>query len=273
MPSLRELQTGFARAVFDAGATREAPGIRGNGLSPASRLGFYRTSVFENYRKALGSTYPAIGAVVGPGCFRQLAHEYTRRCPSRSADVGMHGERFPDFLGRHRVAATLPYLPDLARLEWAIEESFHEAEHPPLALDALMSVEEAHYPELRFSLAPACRLFESAFPVHRIWQMCQTQDAGDGESIGLDTDAVRLLVRREDYVVMLEPLAAADFAMLRALQSGYGLGEAFAYAQSMDRDFDPAAFLQRHVANAVLAGFTLPAELHAPDRPTVLESL
>ena len=96
MPSLRELQTGFALALFDGSASRQAPGIRSNGLSPAARLGFYRTNVFENYRKALAATYPALQAVVGTGCFSQLAQEYTRRHRSRSSDVGLHGERFAD---------------------------------------------------------------------------------------------------------------------------------------------------------------------------------
>jgi hypothetical protein len=54
--------------------------------------------------------------------------------------------------------------------------------------------------------------------------------------------------------------------MLRALQTGYGFGEAFGYAQSVDEHFDPAAFLQRQVANAVLCGFTLPGEVRAPER-------
>jgi hypothetical protein len=179
----------------------------------------------------------------------------------------LHVERFADFLQRHALASTLHYLPDLARLEWLIEESFHEADHNPLALEALMAVDPADYCELRFGLAPACRLFESPFPVERIWQMCQAANANSAAGrLNLDDGACQLLVRRERYAVLLEPLAPADFAMLRALQTGYGFGEAFGYAQSVDEHFDPAAFLQRQVANAVLCGFTLPAEVRAPER-------
>ena len=263
MPSLRDFQAGFARALFDSAESRAAPAIRSNGLSPAVRLGFYRTSVLENYRKALAATYPALQAVVGNGCFAHLAEEYTRRHRSRSSDVGQHGERFADFLARHPLATTLPYLADLARLEWAIEESFNEADVPPMLVQALASVEEAHYAELRFALAPWVRLLDSPFPVQRIWQI--SQEAGsDDDAVDLDQGGVQLLVRRERYAVLLEPLQPADFAMLRALQSGYGFAEAFAYAQSADLAFDPAAFLQRHVGNGVLCGFTLPAETHAP---------
>jgi hypothetical protein len=263
MPSLRDLQAGFALALFDPAESRAAPGIRSNGLSPAARLGFYRTNVFENYRKALAATYPALQAVVGTGCFAHLAQEYTRRHRSRSADVGQHGERLPDFLARHPLAATLPYLPDLARLEWAIEESFHEADQGPMLIDGLADIDETLYPELRFALAAWVRLFESPFPVHRIWQISQ-ENRSDEAGIDLDEGGVQLLVRRERYEVLIEPMRPAEFAMLRALQSGYGFGEAFAYAQSLDIAFDPEAFLQRHVASGALCGFMLPAEVHAP---------
>ena len=58
-----------------------------------------------------------------------------------------------------------------------------------------------------------------------------------------------------------ERLSAADLAMLTALSSGYNFAEAFEYARSMDPAFDPSAFLQRYLANGVLADFTLPADL------------
>ena len=49
MLSLHDLQAGFAAALLDPGAARSAPGIRADGISPAVRLGFYRTNVLENY--------------------------------------------------------------------------------------------------------------------------------------------------------------------------------------------------------------------------------
>lgn len=265
MPSLRELQAGFAGALLDPAAGRAAPGIRANGVSPAGRLRVYRTSVFENYRKALAATYPAVLAVVGAGCFDHLAAEYSVRYRSRSGDVGAHGVHFPEFVERHALVAGLPYLGDLARLEWAIDECFYEAEQPPIALDALALVCDEDYGQLRFLLAPSCRLLVSRFPVHRIWNLCR-EPAGSGAAVDLAEGGAALLVRRVGFEVLAEPLAPAEHAMLDALRSGYGLGEAFTYAISISTDFDPAAFLQRRVADRVLCGFILPAETHAPER-------
>src|SRR3954471_23234249 len=133
MHSLREIQAGFAAALFNPGASTGAPGIRAAGISPAVRLGFYRTNVFEDYRKALSVTYPAVEKLIGGGLFGALAQDYTLRYYSRSGDVGAHGAHFAEFVAGHPVARQLPYLADVARLEWSLEESFNEAGSAPLS--------------------------------------------------------------------------------------------------------------------------------------------
>jgi hypothetical protein len=263
MPSLREIQTGFAAALFDPACTGGAPGIRADGISPAQRLGFYRTNVFENYRKALASTYPAIERLVGPGCFAHLANAYSRRQWSRSGDVGAHAARFPDFLARHPIGRELAYLEDVARLELAIDESFQETDHCVLPLDRLAAVPEAFFALLRFELAPSVRLLRSAFPLHRIWQLSVAAD-DSAERVELSEGGAQLLVYREGYAVQVEALSQAEFEMLGALQVGYGFEEAFDYARAIDAEFDPARFLHRHVQRGVLCGFTLPAEADHP---------
>lgn len=258
MHSLREIQAGFAAALFNPAASRDAPGIRAAGISPAVRLGFYRTNVLENYRKALSVTYPAVQKLIGAGLFGALAEDYTRRYPSRSGDVGAHGAHFAEFISRHPVARQLPYLADVARLEWCLEESFNEAEPVLLSMQRLAGVPPERCGELRFMLAPSSRLVSSRYPIDRIWEICQPDHAGD-ERIELH-GGVDLLVRREGFAVTTERLSAAELAMLTALSSGYRFAEAFDHARSLHAAFDPADFLQRHLANGVLADFALPAE-------------
>jgi len=263
MRSLREIQAGFAAALFNPAASKDAPGIRARGISPAVRLGFYRTNVFENYRKALSITYPAVQKLIGSGMFSALAQEYTRQCSCHSADVGEQGAYFAEFLSRHLIALQLPYLADVARLEWCLEQSFNEADVQPLPLVRLAAVPPELCEEVRFVLAPSTRLVSSRYPLDRIWQICQPDYTGD-ERISLAEGGVELLVRRDGYAVTTERLATADFAMLTALSAGYTFGKAFAYARSRETSFDPAVFLQRFVANGVLADCTLPVQTHGP---------
>ncbi len=259
MGSLREQQVGFAAALFNPAASRAVPGIRADGISPAVRLGFYRTNVFENYRKALTATYPAVEKLIGSGFFAALAEEYIRRYSSHSGDVGRHGEQFAEFLRRHACARELPYLSDVARLEWSIDQSFNEAEHAPLALERLAGVPAGQHERLRFLLALSCRLMSSGFPVHRIWQMCQPDFDGEG-NVDLSEGGADLLVRRQGFHVIVETVQPGEFAMLMALSTGHDFAEAYDIAHAVDGCFDPAAFLQRHVMSGVLVDFVLPAD-------------
>jgi hypothetical protein len=258
MLSLREQQAGFAAAILSSGAPG-VPGIRADGISPAARLGFYRTNVFENYRKALAATYPAVLKLVGDGFFGVLAREYAVRYPSLSADVGRHSEQFAEFLCRHASAQDLPYLSDVARLEWCMEESFNEADHVPLSLASLASVPEEHQRRLRLLLAPPCRLLSSRFPVLRIWELCQP-DFESKVTVDLHEAAVNVLVRRHEFSVIAQLLSPGDFAMLSSLAGGDGFADAYDCARREDGGFDPAAFLQTYVLSGVLVDFAVPVD-------------
>jgi hypothetical protein len=259
MHSLREIQAGFAAALFDPSASRQAPGIRSHGISPSQRLGFYRTNVFENYRKALSVTYSVVEQLIGSGLFSALAQDYASRYHSRSGDVGEQGAHFAAFIAKHPVARELPYLADVARLEWCLEECFNERDPQLLSLDRLSAVPQELCGELRFLLAPSCRLVSSRYPIDRIWEMCQPGFPSE-ERIDLNAGGVDLIVRREGFSVVTERLTRAELAMSTALSSGYAFSEAFDYARSIEPDFDAGAFLRRYLANGVLADFTLPAE-------------
>ena len=173
--------------------------------------------------------------------------------------MGRHGQQFEEFLRRHACARELPYLSDVARLEWSIDESFNEAEHPPLALERIACVPEGQHERLRFLLAPSCRLMSSLFPVDRIWRMCQPNFDRDG-SIDLSEGGADLLVRRQGFHVMVETVQPGEFAMLVALSTGHDFAEAYDIARGVDEGFDPAAFLQKHVLTGVLVDFALPAD-------------
>ena len=132
MPGLRELQLGFAAAVLDDAGDGFARHIRAAGLTGARRLQIYRNNVALNLTGALEAAYPVVRRLVGEEFFRYAAARYIARHPSRSGDLHEFGESFPAFLETFGPVAGLVYLPDVARLEWAIHQVFHAASHPPL---------------------------------------------------------------------------------------------------------------------------------------------
>lgn len=131
MPSLHELQIGFAQAVLGRDETGFDEHVLANGLTGARRIQVYRNNTFASLTEALAAIHPVVQRLVGEGFFRYAAHEYIRRYPSTSGNLHDFGGDFADFLAEFPAAAALPYLADAARLEWAWHQVFHEANPPP----------------------------------------------------------------------------------------------------------------------------------------------
>jgi hypothetical protein len=250
MSSLRELQQRFAEAVF-AGPSGVAPSfVAGAPAFADDRIGIYRDTIFANYRKALSATYPVVKRLVGGEFLRVAVDAFVRAHPSTCGDLNIYGDSFGDFLAAYPPAAELPYLADVARLEWAIDEAHRAPDSPRVpesVLAALSIAPPARLPALRLRLDASCRLLTSPFPILRIWQTNQAGYAGDDHvSLGDGGDA--LLVRRDPHGISLERVSAGDHAWLAALGEGETLGAAIDRAQTADLTFDLGAALRAHIA-------------------------
>ncbi|NML15433.1 HvfC/BufC N-terminal domain-containing protein [Azohydromonas caseinilytica] len=248
MPALHELQRQVMDALLqrgDAGAAtallRPTPG-----LDAARRLQLYRNNLFESLTAALAAVYPVVQELVGEDFFRAMARRFIPRFPSRSGNLHDFGAELPDFLRGFGPAAGLPYLPDVAALEWAAHAVYHEAPVPALTLAQLAALPAEAQAALRLQLQPCARLLASGWPVLDLWQAHQG-GAVVMESIDLH-GGVRLLVAQRALEVEFQRLDAGEYRWLRALEDGEPLTEACARALEADAGFDLATVLARHLA-------------------------
>jgi hypothetical protein len=243
LPSLRELQTRFATALLDVAG------------DPIERIAIYRNTVFANYRNALGATYRVVQQLVGEPFFNAAVDAYVLANPSAGGDLNVYGGSFGDFLAIYPHASELPYLRDVARLEWAVDEAGRAADPrgtPESLLAVLGTIPADRITALRFALDPTCRFVDSAYPVLRIWQVHQPGFEGDiTVAFGAATD--HLLVRRETGGVVIERLAPGDYALLRALAGGDDLAAALDAATAAESTFDLGTTLRTCIANRTLA--------------------
>jgi hypothetical protein len=253
MPSLSELQSAFAAAVFGVGEAGVERWIDAGALPPGERVAIYRRDVFHNLGEALRDVYPVVERLVGADFFGAAARRFVRAFPSTGGNLHGFGGEFPDFLAGHAPAADLCYLADTARLEWLVHVVFHAADATAFDLGRLAQVAPADYDRLRFTVAPTCGLLFSPYPVDRIWAANQP-DCVDVDAVDLAEGEVRLAVRREGFAIVLAPLGAGEFALLSALAAGELLGAAASRARVAEPAFDLGAALQRAIGDGVLAG-------------------
>jgi hypothetical protein len=255
MSALPELQSRVIDALFGRGEAGDL--VRANGLAGTRRLQVYRNNVEATLSEALAAVYPVTRRLVGEGFFGWTAHGYLQRHASTSGNVQDYGAHYADRLAALPQAAGLPYLADVARLEWAWHEVWHARAAPPLDPGDLAALPSAQVPELGFALQPAARLLASPWPILRIWLANQPEHATP-EPIDLGDGGCRLLVIQRALDVEIEPLSAGDLALLTLLDAGATLAEALAAALDAEPAFDLQPRLARHIGAGTLTGLRLP---------------
>ncbi|MFN0303973.1 MAG: putative DNA-binding domain-containing protein [Burkholderiales bacterium] len=239
---LRTLQREFVRNVFEAGEIATDL-IRGHGASPADRLAVYRNNAYNNYRDALADVYPVVAKLVGEHFFGFAARRFIPAHRSRSGDLGAYGAEFAAFLKALPEARGLPYLFDIARLEWAWNVVFHARSAEPLALQRLAALSAEEQSALRFTLNPAVRLIASDYPILRIWEICQDGYDGD-QHVDLDMAGDELVLMQEpDFSITIERLTRGDHALLAACSNGATVAGALGAEIDGDANFDFAKAL------------------------------
>jgi hypothetical protein len=257
MPSLRDLQHEFMGALLSGESTVDASltaRLAAQGAAALRRLDVYRTHVQANFTESLRSSFPAVFRLVGEDYFRQVARAFHALHPSRSGDLRHVGRAFPDYLAELHPGGEHRYLSDVARFEWLCQETLLAAEQPPLDLDRLRRIGPSAYESLRFRLHPALRLYESPYPVLRIWKANVLDDA-EPELIDLAAGADRLAMIRRRLQLEFHPLSRGEHAFLEALEDGTAFGAAIDAASACGDAFDASAALQRFVLAEAIVDF------------------
>ena len=153
MPDLATFQRAFAHALMADG-------------QPAQP---FRTQAFAVYRntsargavEALRAAYPTVDMLIGEEMFTQVALDYRREHPPMGPVLSDYGATFAAFLAKQPWTCELPYLADVARLDWLWLESF-------LAPDSAASPRSITG-EARIRLHPAARFAWLPTPAMTIW--------------------------------------------------------------------------------------------------------
>lgn len=221
----------FRAALFDPAAPVPA-GLTGPDGRPAgARFDVYRNNVVAGLTAALEAGFPTVRALVGEAFFAAMAGVFLRAHPPASRLMMLYGAALPDWLADFPPAAALPYLPDVARLDLALRQSYHAADAAPADLSTLPP---ERLMAARLRLAPALRLVRSAWPVGTIRA---AHHGGPPPSAMLPEDVV-VLRPALDPVAHRLPAGGGDF--IAALTAGQTVAAAL---QAAGAEHDLAATL------------------------------
>ena len=208
--------------------------VRDGGRIPRDqRVNIYRTTMREAHVRALANTYPGCEKILGVRYFKQLAGEFYYQHPATHPDLNCYGEAFPnfvqDFIADHAELAEYPYLPDLARLEWAYEQAYYAKEDPVFDFEGLAGLEEDAYRGLRFVPGASVSILRSDYPVLELW------GAQRGQETVKEVEAIDepqyLCIAREDFKPAVHRIDRPLWWVMDQVNRGHTFGELEALAQ------------------------------------------
>jgi uncharacterized protein (UPF0276 family) len=246
---LADAQQLFAAGLLDDGLSGQVL-AQFKSADSEHRFALYRGNQSATWYKTLAATYPVVLALVGEEFFGGLARAYGRAQPSDNPDLNHFGARFAAFLRDFPHAAQLPYLPDLAALEWALHRAHYAPQADGLSAAQLAAIAPDQIEETTFRLHPAVQLLASEWAVVPLWLAHQP---GSGVAFPEEMAAPsQALVARPQWQPVLLPLDAATHAALQVLAQGGTFGAALDAAFELDGAFEVAAALQQWLAQAML---------------------
>lgn len=263
MLALRDLQMRFFRSIATAPGPSASDGfdpalvqiVQGRGRQrPAERLDIYAQMYWARLHDVLLEDFPRVAAILGPERFGAVVRAYLARNPSLHPSVRHVGERFAEFLARAPEIEGLPFLADLARLEWARLAVFDAPDAQPLRVEDLRAVAPAEWPGLTFRLVPAVQLLHSAWPVHELWTAAE--EGGPPERVRPAETSIR--VWRDGFMVYQASMDEREqLALARVVRGEPFAGvcaalESVASAEEAARE--AAQLLLRWIEDGILAG-------------------
>ncbi len=234
-PTLAELQQGLATLILDGrdvGLERwvSVP----TGVDVPTRLGVYTGGYPARLREALLEAFPAVAKIVGDGSLASMVERYRPHVPTGWCNLNFVGRALPDFLLSDRLAEELPFLPDLARLEWCVVECFHARVGEPFDLATAASWELDDWASARIAFQPGVALVSSPWPIHEL------RAARKRERSEIDVELVgrpqSVWVYRQGFEVVTELLDEVEAGIAQGLLEGRTLGDVMGQMEAESAD-------------------------------------
>lgn len=222
-------------AVFEAGD-----------IALSERLKVYRNNIVGSLTDVMVASFPVIEKLVSKPFLEQMARSFILNNPPTHGCLNFYGSGFAEFIDSFEPAKSLPYLPDIARLEIAMNDSYYARDDEPLSAQALSQVSPEALGDLKLTMRYNVYLLSSPYPLGDIRAFALSD--GEGDAPNMEKGGVFLMIHRPIFDAEIVLLEAAEFNLLTQFDQGFALGEAVEEVLSQHPDFDFQSFLQKHIS-------------------------
>lgn len=202
------------------------------------RLQVYQNNYQQGLVSHLSQTFERCNAHVGDEYFSQLATSYIHQHPPKITSLQDYGATFAqhlDILSSQRPElGKMPYLPDLARLDWLCDQVYYSPHRQPWPQQAFRQLLPQQYQNIQLVISPDCRLLSSHWPLTKLWALHSAIGTDEGietaeDSVQLEINYLEqpehLLVYRHEHRIRLAILDIESYRLLQAISEHSLLGQ------------------------------------------------
>ncbi|MBC3767187.1 DNA-binding domain-containing protein [Neptunicella marina] len=224
----------------------------------ARGIAIYRNNLLETAVRALGISFPTVQKLVGEDVFRFAALQLLKVAPPDKGDWAMWGEQLPAVLESIEALDGFVYVPDSARLDWAIHQ-VSRARDCQFKMTSIRLLQDVELDKLFISQSDCTQILTSDYPVYQAWKANHASEP-EGyidefkQRIASEQFQQYLAVYRVGYKPDVLELSADDYQFFRLLKRGYSIGTALELLDKPDFAFD--SWLTQAIKHNLIYAFT-----------------
>ncbi len=217
--------------------------IKGETVSASDRLGVYHNNIMGSLSNALCATFPMIENLVGDKFLRGMAREFIFANPPTDTCLHHYGAGFDAFIKGYKPAESLPYLPDVARFELALNHAYYADDDAAMPADYLSRLAPDMLSDCILDMRQSVTILHSPYPLNTLRDFCLNNGAApDLTKMG----AYPMMIYRPQLEVQIITLHKDEYDFLRNLEN-LPLGAAVENTLQKYPAFDFSEFLQKHI--------------------------
>jgi len=227
-----------AEGLLPVGASELADVVPPNDrMSPTEQLEVYGYAYFARIIDVLAGEFPTAVELLGETEFRAAAREFLVEHPSQTWSLDRVGAPFADWMQAiadqqrdERLAATLRFCADVARVERAMDQVWDRRFEEPVPFERLQAIAQDLWPTVRLKTIAAMELLQLGHPTS---EAMNAVNRGDEPELPPPETAWICVYRRGDRRFRF-PIGREQHALLSALQAGETMGAAIEATATMD---------------------------------------
>ena len=198
-------------------------------FTPEQLINIYRSNFIISLRELLENLFPITQALVGNEYFTQTSRQFINDCPLKEPHLNYYGSNFVYFLKGLKALEHMPFVAQMAQLEWHLDRISHIYHQPNFDFDGLTQISEDQYMNIHFKLAETCHLQASSINL-----IALHKDLSAGQDPSLQGDIKEPNYQQQSYILVLQnhhgesalmPINLQHWTWLNGLKNGLTLAQ------------------------------------------------